>query len=227
MVGIATVSSAVEFARMSDRSFKPEDLCVLGSALRVRSLPLCPELSLWLLHDGVDLNARADELLRGGPAPYWAFCWGAGQAMARHLLDHPELVRGKTVIDFGAGSAVAGIAAARAGASRVIAVDIDPIALGMAEHNAALNGVTLEVALAVPDAWDVLLASDVLYETGNEGWLTTAAQSGRQVLLSDPLRHGTPRPELEVIAEYRVRTLPDVDYPIQRALIHRLPIRGQ
>jgi predicted nicotinamide N-methyase len=212
---------------MSDRSFQPEDLCVLGSALRVRPLPLCPELSLWLLHDGVDLNARADELLRGGPAPYWAFCWGAGQAMARYLLDHPELVRGRTVVDFGAGSAVAGIAAARAGASRVIAVDIDPVALGMTEHNAALNGVRLEVAPSVPAEWDVLLASDVLYETGNEGWLATAAESGRQVYLSDPLRHGTPRPNLEVIAEYQVRTLPDVDYPIQRALIHRLPMRGQ
>jgi predicted nicotinamide N-methyase len=226
VVGVGTRSSAGEFARMSADSFQPEDLCVLGSALRVRPLPLCPELSLWLLHDGVDLNARAEELLRGGPAPYWAFCWGAGQAMARYLLDHPELVRGRTVVDFGAGSAVAGIAAARAGASRVIAVDIDPVALRMAEHNAALNGVRLEVALRVPDAWDVLLASDVLYETGNEGWLETAAQSGRQVLLSDPLRHGTPRPNLEVIAEYQVRTLPDVDYPIQRALIHRLPVSG-
>jgi predicted nicotinamide N-methyase len=138
------------------------------------------------------------------------------------LLDHPELVRGKVVVDFGAGSAVAGIAAARAGASNVIAVDIDPIALGMAEHNAALNGVSLEVALEVPELWDVLLASDVLYETGNEVWLARAAESGREVFLSDPLRHGTPRPELEVIAEYQVRTLPDVDYPIQRALVHRL-----
>jgi predicted nicotinamide N-methyase len=222
VVRVARGSSAGEFAPMSHRSFKPEDLCVLGSALRVRSLPLCPELSLWLLHDGVDLNARADELLRGGPAPYWAFCWGAGQALARYLLDHPELVRGRSVVDFGAGSAVAGIAAARAGAASVIAVDIDPIALGMAEHNAALNGVALEVALEVPEHWDLLLASDVLYETGNEVWLARAAEGGRQVLLSDPLRHGTPRPELEVIAEYAVRTLPDVDYPIQRALIHRL-----
>jgi predicted nicotinamide N-methyase len=222
VVKLKRASSSGEFARMSQRSFKPEDLCVLGSALRVRPLPLCPELQLWLLHDGVDLNARADELLRGGPAPYWAFCWGAGQALARHLLDHPELVRGRTVVDFGAGSAVAGIAAARAGAAKVIAVDIDPIALGMAEHNALLNQVALEVALAVPDEWDVLLASDVLYETGNEVWLARAAESGRQVYLSDPLRHGTPRPELEVIAEYTVRTLPDVDYPIQRALVHRL-----
>lgn len=200
----------------------PEAMCVLGSALQVRELPLCPELRLWLLHDGVDLDARAEELLHGGPAPYWAFCWGAGQALARHLLDHPELVRGLEVVDFGAGSAVAGIAAALAGAARVTAVDIDPIALAMAEHNAALNGVRLEVSREVPARWQLLLASDVLYETGNEHWLHEAALSGRQVLLSDPLRHGTPRPELEVIEEYQVRTLPDVDYPIQRALIHRL-----
>jgi predicted nicotinamide N-methyase len=200
----------------------PETMCVLGGALQVRALPLCPELRLWLLHDGVDLNARAQDLLHGGPAPYWAFCWGAGQALARHLLDHPGLVAGKRVVDFGAGSAVAGIAAALAGATSVLAVDIDPVALRMAEHNAALNGVRLETALEVREPWDVLLASDVLYETGNEHWLTTAAASGRQVLLSDPLRHGTPRPGMRVVHEYAVRTLPDVDYPIQRALIHVL-----
>jgi len=201
----------------------PEQLCVLGSALRVRTLPLCPELRLWLLHDGVDLNARADELLHGGPAPYWAFCWGAGQALARYVLDRPQLVRGQRVVDFGAGSAVAAIAAARAGAARVTAVDLDPVALEMAGHNAVLNGVSLQLSASVPDDdWDLLLASDVLYETGNEGWLARAAASGKQVLVSDPLRHGTPRPDLEVVAEYTVRTLPDVDYPSQRALIHRL-----
>jgi len=200
----------------------PETMCVLGGALAVRELPLCPELRLWLLHDGVDLNARAQDLLHGGPAPYWAFCWGAGQALARYLLDHPELVRGKRVVDFGAGSAVAGIAAARVGAASVVAVDIDPVALRMAEHNAVLNGVEIETGLEVREPWDVLLASDVLYETGNEHWLALAAASGREVLLSDPLRHGTPRPGMRVVQEYAVRTLPDVDYPIQRALIHRL-----
>jgi predicted nicotinamide N-methyase len=201
----------------------PASLCVLGSALRVRTLPLCPTLRLWLLHDDVDLNARAQDILQGGPAPYWAFCWGAGQALARHLLDHPELVRDKHVVDFGAGSAVAGIAAAAAGARLVTAVDIDPLALRIAHCNADLNAVSLQTAEFVPSDWDVLLASDVLYETGNEHWLAHAAADGREVLLSDPLRHGTPRPELEVVAEYAVRTLPDVDYPIQRALIHRLP----
>jgi predicted nicotinamide N-methyase len=204
----------------------PESLCVLGSALTVRELPLCPELRLWLLHDDVDLNARADELLQAGPAPYWAFCWGAGQALARYLIDHAELVRGKHVVDFGAGSGVAGIAAARAGAARVTVVDIDPVALRIAACNAELNGVHVDAALSVPDDWQVLLASDVLYETGNEHWLLTAAASGREVLLSDPLRHGTPRPGLTVVQEYAVRTLPDVDYPVQRALIHRLNAGG-
>jgi predicted nicotinamide N-methyase len=209
----------------SDAPF-PQNLSVLGGALAVRNLPLCPELRLWLLRDDVDLNARAQDLLHGGSAPYWAFCWGAGQALARYLLDHPELVRGKHVIDFGAGSGVAGIAAAYAGAARVSAIDIDPLALRVALCNAELNGVTLEIADTTPQAWDVLLASDVLYETGNEHWLRAAAAQGREVLLSDPLRHGTPRPGLEVVAEYMVRTLPDVDYPIQRALIHRLPRRA-
>jgi len=200
----------------------PESLCVLGGALQLRTLPLCPELRLWLLSDDVDLNARVPELLQGGAAPYWAFCWGAGQAMARYLLDHPELVRGKSVVDFGAGSGVAGIAALIAGAAHVTAVDIDVTALRVAECNAEENGVQLDAAERVPEAWDVLLASDVLYETGNEHWLARAAEGGRQVLLSDPLRHGTPRPGMQVVAEYAVRTVPDVDYPIGRALIHQL-----
>jgi len=198
------------------------NLCVLGGALQLRSLPLCPELRLWLLHDDVDLNARVPELLQSESAPYWAFCWGAGQALARYLLDHPELVRGKSVVDFGAGSGVAGIAAMLAGAACVTAVDIDRTALQVASYNAEENGVTLATAERVEGAWDVLLASDVLYETNNEHWLREAAESGREVLLSDPLRHGTARPGLKVVAEYAVRTIPDVDYPIGRALIHRL-----
>jgi predicted nicotinamide N-methyase len=204
----------------------PANLSVLGSALAVRELPLCPELRLWLLHDGVDLNARAQDLLHGGPAPYWAFCWGAGQALARYLLDRPELVRGKRVVDFGAGCGVAGIAAALAGASVVTLVDIDPTALRVARCNAELNAVQVDVATTTPRTWDLLLASDVLYETGNEHWLRDAAERGGEVLLSDPLRHGTPRAGLEVVTEYAVRTLPDVDYPVQRALIHRLAQRS-
>jgi predicted nicotinamide N-methyase len=199
-------------------------LCVLGGALELRTLPLCPELRLWLLHDDVDLNASVPELLSGAGAPYWAFCWGAGQALARYVLDHPDVVRDQHVVDFGAGSGVAGIAALLAGAASVTAVDIDPTALRMAVCNAEENGVSLATTDQMPDAWDVLLASDVLYESQNEHWLARAADSGREVLLSDPMRHGTARPgtELPVVAEYAVRTIPDVDYPIGRALVHRL-----
>jgi predicted nicotinamide N-methyase len=200
----------------------PASLSALGATLQLRTPPLCPELRLWLLSDDVDLNVRAQDLLDAGPAPYWAFCWGAGQALARHVLDHPELVRGQRVVDFGAGSGVAGIAAALAGARSVIAVDTDATARRVAEHNAAVNGVRLRSASEVPPDWDVLLASDVLYESGNDRLLEAAAISGRAVLLSDPLRHGCARPQLAAIAEYRVRTLPDVDYPIERAVIHRL-----
>ncbi|MEY4578200.1 MAG: hypothetical protein RL701_2903 [Pseudomonadota bacterium] len=199
-----------------------KSLCVLGGALELRSLPLCPELRLWLLHDGVDLNARVPELLQSASAPYWAFCWGAGQALARYLLDHPELVRGRHVVDFGAGSGVAGIAALLAGAASATAVDIDSTALRVAAYNAEENGVELATALQVPETWDVMLASDVLYESNNEHWLAEAAASGRDVLLSDPLRHGTARVGLTPVAEYAVRTLPDVDYPIGRAVVHRL-----
>lgn len=197
---------------------------MLGGALELRTLPLCPELRLWLLHDNVDLNARVPELLQSASAPYWAFCWGAGQALARYLLDNPELVRGKKVVDFGSGSGVAGIAASLAGASHVTAVDIDPTALRVSTYNAEINGVELDTSDQVPQHWDVLLASDVLYETNNEHWLKEAASSGRDVLLSDPLRHGTTRSGLTVVAEYAVRTMPDVDYPIGRALIHRLQV---
>lgn len=200
----------------------PESLCVLGGALKLQTLPLCPEIRLWLLHEAVDLNAQVPDLLNAGTAPYWAFCWGAGQALARYVMDRPELVRGKRVVDFGAGSGVAGIAAALVGAASVVAVDIDELALRVAQSNAEENGVTIEVATAISEDWEVMLASDVLYETGNEHYLQLAAATGRELLLSDPLRHGTPRPGLEVVAEYAVRTLPDVDYPIGRALIHRI-----
>ena len=128
---------------------------VLGRYLAVQSPPLVPELALWLVAGHVDLNARCQELLDGGYAPYWAFCWASGQALARYVLDQPELVRGKRVVDFGAGSGVAAIAARKAGAASVVAVDTDARARQFAALNAALNGETLATAERVPDAFDL------------------------------------------------------------------------
>jgi predicted nicotinamide N-methyase len=194
----------------------------LGSRLSPRSLVLCPELRLWLLGDDVDLHQRVSEVFAIETAPYWAFCWGSGQALARYLLDHPECVRGRVVADFGAGCAVVAIAALKAGARKAVAVDIDPHALVAAERNAALNGVQLETASALPEAYDVLLASDVLYELGNRDFLAAEMARGRSVIVSDPLRPHNPRVDLEPSCEYAVRTMPDVDYPVARAVVYRL-----
>jgi predicted nicotinamide N-methyase len=200
----------------------PFDEAVLGSRLRPRRLPLCPELSLWLLGDEVDLSTRVSELFAIETAPYWAFCWGSGQALARHLLDHPELVRGRVVADFGAGSGVAAIAAARAGARQVVAVDSDPHALRAVRENARLNDVQLTAQTALPETFDVLVASDVLYEAGNRALLAAEARSGRTVIASDPLRVGCARLGCEPTRSYRAETVPNVDAPAASAAVYVL-----
>ncbi len=200
---------------------------VLGSHLRPRQLDLCPELSLWLLGDDVDLNTRVDELFTLERAPYWAFCWGSGQALARYVLDHPESVRGKVVADFGSGSGVAALAALKAGARRVVAVDIDPSALRAAEANARLNDLALEVAFELPIEFDVLLASDVLYELGNRELLYDLCRQGKGVIVSDPLRPHNARITRAPQAHYAVRTVPDVDYPIESAVIYELSLSDE
>lgn len=195
---------------------------VLGSPLRRRRLPLCPEIELWLLGDEVDLNTRVNELFAIERAPYWAFCWGGGQALGRYLLDRPELVRGRVVADFGAGSGVAALAALLAGATRAVAVDIDPSALAAAQANAELNGVSIEVSECLPGEYDVLLASDVLYEVGNRDFLCSLSAAGKHVIVSDPLRPENPRLDLEPRARFDVSTMPDVDYPLSSAVVYEL-----
>lgn len=200
--------------------YTPQDL-VFGHYLTVQRPPACSEIALWLVHGRVDLNARCEELINGGYAPYWAFCWGAGQALARHVLDLPELVRDRHVVDFGAGSGVAGIAAALAGAREVTAVDIDPRALSFCQHNAELNDVQLSARADLPPTWDVLLASDVLYEVSVMNFLTALSRE-RRLIVADPLRPGNPRLPFEPVATYRVQCVPDVDYPMTQAAVYDL-----
>jgi predicted nicotinamide N-methyase len=197
-----------------------------GHYLAEQSPPLLPELRLWLLSGRVDLNARCSELLAGGYAPYWAFCWGSGQALARHVLDHPQLVAGKVVVDFGAGSGVAAVAAARAGAARVIAVDNDPQARRVLPLNAALNGVELTVAAELPVDCEVLLASDVLYEAPLARLLQAECDAGRDVYVADPHRSGGARLVATPFAAISATTFPDVDYPICTAFLYRLAANG-
>ncbi len=183
------------------------------------------------------MNARCQELFDATSLPFWAFCWGSGQALARYLLDRPSEVAGKRVVDFGAGSGVVAIAAAMAGAHCVTAVDIDPMARRFSVENAKLNGVTIAVSPSAPEAWDVLIASDVLYDDANyqricaiaSGDTTAAAGEytgqtigeDRTVIVADPQRDGAVRLEKEPLARVEARTFPDVDYPLQSTVIYR------
>jgi predicted nicotinamide N-methyase len=184
--------------------------------------PLVPEIALHLATD-VTLLWHATEAwlaARDVPAPFWAFSWAGGQALARFLLDDPSPVAGKRVLDLASGGGVVAIAAARAGARSVIAVDIDPFAEAAARLNAAANGVTLDVRTAdvttsdPPDV-DVILAGDVCYEHDAaarfERWLRASVAAGARVLLGDPERAYTPQRGLRALASYDVPTPVDLE----------------
>ncbi len=199
----------------------PDPDAFLADATRIQSAPLTPELRFHLADDTVAVWTQSEEALgrQGLPPPFWAFAWAGGQALARHVLDHPKLVAGKTVLDFACGCAIAGIAAAKAGAARVDASEIDPFAVAAANANAQLNGVVVnaqEIDLVGEDkGWDVVLAGDVFYE-GEAGarigaWLETLIKRGALVLVGDPGRHFLPRDRMEILAEYSARVTRDLE----------------
>jgi len=188
--------------------------------------PLVPEIRLRLATKITPIWESTETWLAeaGVPPPFWAFCWPGGQALARYVLDQPETVRGKRVLDLAAGSGVAVIAAARAGAIAT-ANDIDAMAQAAIGLNAALNGVAVSVAAgdlvgAPADGWDVVLAGDVCYEkTPAEritGWLRDLAAAGSLVLLADPGRAYVPTRGLKPVAHYRVPTSRELEDREQR-----------
>jgi len=180
------------------------------------SPPLVPEIRLRLATEITPIWESTESWLdeAGVPPPFWAFCWPGGQALARHVLDRPEIVHGKRVLDLAAGSGIAAIAAARAGGI-VAANDIDAMARAAIQVNAALNGATVSVVTgdlvgSPAGGWDVVLAGDVCYEkTPAErvtGWLRALAAAGSLVLLADPGRAYVPSEGIEPVARYRVPT---------------------
>lgn len=187
---------------------------------RVRPAPFVAEFRLHLADELVPLwQATEWRAAAPQPPPFWAFAWPGSQALARHLLEHPELVRDKRVLDFGAGSGLASIAAAHCGASRVLACDLDPLANEVQRLNAALNGVTIERytgdAVQSTRSADVIMAGDVCYERESAerivAWLRHQAANESLVLFADPGRHYAPSDGLELRATYEVPTLHELE----------------
>lgn len=191
---------------------------------RLRQVPFVPELQLHTVTELTPLWHASSEWLaeRDVGIPFWAVPWAGGQALARFVLDHSAWVRGRRVVDVGSGSGLCAIAAARAGADLVVAIDVDPIARAACELNAAANGVLVSARVVEPDAplpeADVFLAGDVWYEQPMAlalgRVLGNAARAGAIVLTGDPGRAYAPD-GLE-LASYVVPTLVDLESATER-----------
>jgi predicted nicotinamide N-methyase len=200
---------------------------------RLLPVPHAPEISLHVAEEATELWQKTEDELAviGLPPPFWAFAWAGGQALARYVIDHPETVRGRRVLDFATGSGLVGIAAMLAGADAVEACDIDAFAIEAVALNAAANGVALTAISADligrDEGWDVICAGDVCYEREMAGrvvaWLSELQARGALVLIGDPGRAYLPKDRLEALARYEVpvtRSLEDAE--IKRSTVWRL-----
>lgn len=192
-----------------------------------------PELKLYLADDAVSLWELTEEQLGelGLPPPFWAFAWAGGQALARYVLDHPDTVREKRVIDVASGSGLVAIAAMKAEAASALAIDIDAFASHAAALNAELNGVRVETSdadpVGQPTEANVILVGDLFYDRDLAPrvlvWLIEQQAAGKTVLVGDPGRTYLPRDKLEQIAAYDIpvtRALEDAE--VKRAAVWRL-----
>ena len=184
--------------------------------------PLVPEVQLYLAHEAVPLWQKTEEELgeMGLAPPFWAFAWAGGQALARHVLDHPELVGGKRVVDLASGSGLVGIAAMKAGAASVVAADIDAFSVEAIGINADINRVCIEATgrdlLEQPATGaDVILVGDLFYEKVLAekvfAWLEEAEGRGIVTLIGDPGRSYLPRDRLTKLGEYKVEVTRDLE----------------
>ena len=189
---------------------------------RLQRPPHTPELQLHLADEITPIWRLTEEELGeiGLPPPFWAFAWAGGQALARYLLDHPDLVRGKRVLDFASGSGLVAIAAKLAGAGEVLANDIDVFCGAALEVNAAANHVDIAFTAdnlldAPPPAFDLICAGDICYEKPLAdrvlAWLQLARDAGAEVLVGDPGRSYFPRDRLIKLAQYQVPTTRELE----------------
>ncbi|KQT78337.1 nicotinamide N-methyase [Methylobacterium sp. Leaf466] len=199
-----------------------ETLAFIRANTRLLPVPYTPEIVLHVADEATVLWQKTEDELAeiGLPPPFWAFAWAGGQALARYILDNPEVVAGRRVLDFASGSGLVAIAAAMAGARGVTASDLDPFAIPAIGLNAAANGVAERITavradLVGTDPGDaVVLAADIFYERDIAArvteWLGGLHARGAVVLIGDPGRAYLPRERLTNLATYEV--------PVSRAL---------
>lgn len=186
--------------------------------------PLVPEIRLHLANEVVPLWRKTEEELarEGVPPPYWAFAWAGGQALARYVLDHASEIgmNNASVLDFGAGSGLVAIAAAKAGAATVLAADIDAFAAAAIAVNAQDNSVTnvsttTDDVIGREEGWNVILIGDMCYERPLAerllAWLKERVRGGATVLIGDPGRSYFPKNGVEKLATYEVPTSRDLE----------------
>jgi len=190
----------------------PDPAAFIKANLPISAVPSIPEI---LLHTAGPASGlwRLAGRRQADPAPYWAYPWAGGVVLARHLLDRPATVAGRRVLDLGAGSGLVAIAAAKAGAIEVTAIDIDPNAIAAIGLNAAVNGVKIAATAAdiiedTPPETDLLVVGDLFYDPALAlrvmAFLRRCQDAGIDVLIGDPERAYLPQDQLERIATYAV-----------------------
>ena len=199
----------------------------IAAQTRLARTALVPEIALHLADAITPIWQASEEWLatRNIESPFWAFAWPGGQALARYVLDHPGLVAGRRVLDFAAGCGLAAIACAQAGAARVEAADIDPLAAAAIALNAAANGAAVEVIAAdlvgTPCRWDVVLCGDVCYEAPMTRhilpWLRHLAGTA-EVWIADPGRAYLPAEGLVALARIAVATTTELEDRTERTV---------
>jgi len=217
----------------------PEDRQSAEAFIRANTMrlapPLVPEITLHLAEESLSIWQKTEDELgeMNVPPPYWAFAWAGGQALARFLLDAPQHVAGKHVLDLGSGSGLSAIAALKAGAATVLAADIDPMALAAIGLNAAANGVAIATTAEdllgrANSVADVILVGDLFYERSLAdrvlAFIERSASDGVLVLIGDPQRNYFPKDRFATIAEYRVPVTRDLeDAEIKKTAVWRFP----
>jgi len=224
---------APEARRLDPRDAKAADAFIRANT-KLLATPLVPEITLHLAEESLPIWRKTEEELGeiNVPPPYWAFAWAGGQALARYILDNPETIAAKSVLDLGSGSGLTAIAAKLAGAGPVLAADIDEVAVAAIRLNASVNRVEIDataddVLASKPGRFDVVLVGDLFYERKLAervlAFVQAAAAIGSLVLIGDPKRSYFPTGRFTFAAEYQVPVTRELeDAEIKRTAVWQL-----